>query len=518
MRENYKKLEIELKEKRKEIVRRLEAAITFKKKLLIEAEKTLDDYKNGAISYERYREILDECLDKRTREQWIRYYDSYVENCRVYIEEIDRQLEECRKESKRRAVRNIGLVVGLMMVVVLALTMYRTIQPTGFAVAPLNVTVLNLAPNATNLQITPTTAYTNDTLTCSGSLSDWNADSVSAYYKWYSNSTGSKARLSYATSYLASGNFTSSNNITCSIVPYDSIVNGTARNASRFISNKAPVMQTVEITNNGSSYALRTVTPVEGTRARVAIRALVTDGDCSKESNVTAYICNTTKASSCGASSYTYYKVLSYYKQGASNSQCYFTYNGTSNMPQFWMLGGAWNLTVVARDNSSGGTTSNNFSSFTYQTLKAINYPTRVYLGNGSIKLGGWSVNSTAVNVTNYGNDVLNLTWNISNPQLSSGADIWVIDGKDFQVDDDSSYSSQSSDQYLRTVNLSNAGRSFFPASGLQRCISDNCNEGAWTQFIKNESMPTYFHIKPPLGLTAGTYSTTVWITLNSYP
>ena len=117
----------------------------------------------------------------------------------------------------------------------------------------------------------------------------------------------------------------------------------------------------------------------------------------------------------------------------------------------------------------------------------------------------------------NYGNVVMNLTWNVSNPKKLGGTATWTINN-DFQIDDDKVYSGSSADTLMKFANLSSTRKSFFPATGLQRCTNSNCNIGAYPEFIRNETLATYFHIRPPEGLQSGTYSTTVWIVTNGFP
>ena len=50
--------------------------------------------------------------------------------------------------------------------------------------------------------------------------------------------------------------------------------------------------------------------------------------------------------------------------------------------------------------------------------------------------------------------------------------------------------------------------KTFESSSGLLRCDSDSCDN-------ENSTLSTYYHIAPPLGLKAGTYNTTISITLS---
>jgi hypothetical protein len=109
--------------------------------------------------------------------------------------------------------------------------------------------------------------------------------------------------------------------------------------------------------------------------------------------------------------------------------------------------------------------------------------------------------------MTNYGNDNLNLQWNATDPD--SGADTWTLNGTDFQIDDDNSQSSEASG-YLSPVYLNGTTNTFEPGTGLEVCSSAACNDASL-----NETLDTYYHIAPPFGLLAGTYNSTITITIS---
>ena len=143
-------------------------------------------------------------------------------------------------------------------------------------------------------------------------------------------------------------------------------------------------------------------------------------------------------------------------------------------------------------------------NSWTYSTLKSINYPKSVILGDGSPTLGQWNNGTSLATITNWGNDNLNLQWNATNP--TSGSDTWILNNTDFMIDDDTSLNSEPGSS-IASVFLNQTQKTFEPASGLQVCTAYDCDNGAI-----NETMSTYFHIYPPTGLLAGTYNSTLTI------
>ena len=99
--------------------------------------------------------------------------------------------------------------------------------------------------------------------------------------------------------------------------------------------------------------------------------------------------------------------------------------------------------------------------------------------------------------MTNFGNVVLNISWNASD--MISQDDSWELNNTDFAVDDDTFVSEDTADISLSYLNASQ--NTFEPASGLLICTSDSCSD-------TNSTLNTYYHIYPPTGLLAGTYNT----------
>lgn len=496
----------------RELEKRLQKAIDYKARILWLEQDSLAEYRKDRISYSEYERRLVSEYEGKSREQWISYYDDYITSCKKDLEETKQALDKIDRELGRDTKVTYGLWIAVIVAIV-GLAFAFGPQITGFVVAPANVSVVNVAPNVTALTITPAPAYTNTTLNCNPTTEDWNDDAVTSHYNWFSNNSGTFEKLTWTTSNLVGGNFTGTNNITCQVIPSDgpSGLNGTADNASIFIDNRAPVVTLVEITDNATDFGY-VVNPVAGQNAIVAIRVSVNDGSCSNENNVTAYICDTSIANECSNSVFNYSRTLTFQRL-ASGSTCYFTYNGTQNLPEFWRAGGTFNITAYAVDNSSGAQlTDNNYTGFTYNSLQAIDYTTRIYLGNSSsLTLGEWATNATAVNLTNFGNVLVSLEWNVSNATRLGGGDEWKITN-DFLLDDDKIYTAPTEDTLISFANLSNTLISFNQTSGLETCDADECDNGIYSSWARNETLETYFHIKPPTGLLSGTYSSSLWI------
>jgi len=133
----------------------------------------------------------------------------------------------------------------------------------------------NHRPNAHTLNVTPTTAYTNDTLTCNYSFNDTDSDSEgTSLYIWI-NDSGTMAGQTSST--LASANFAKNDNVSCGVKAQDAhsfyddqYVNSSSIN----INNLPPDVQ--EATSDDSSSASPTNV---GSNVTFTINATEQDGD-----------------------------------------------------------------------------------------------------------------------------------------------------------------------------------------------------------------------------------------------
>ena len=113
----------------------------------------------------------------------------------------------------------------------------------------------NTAPTTGTPVIYPTTVYTDDTLNCEVTITDPDADTLTAYYTWYKDdavdSAGSEEvenNTAENVSTVASGDTAVGEVWICSITPYDGTENGTAANStSETVQNTLPTASTPTI-------------------------------------------------------------------------------------------------------------------------------------------------------------------------------------------------------------------------------------------------------------------------------
>ena len=128
----------------------------------------------------------------------------------------------------------------------------------GSVATSASITVSNSAPELTGIALSPTTAYTNNTLTCAPSATDGDGDTVTYSYDWTVNG----ANVGVPTATLLSSNFDRDDVVRCTVVPTDGSTPGTSDFAQITIANSAPVLSSASISN--SSPTTDTVLSVGG--------------------------------------------------------------------------------------------------------------------------------------------------------------------------------------------------------------------------------------------------------------
>ena len=115
-----------------------------------------------------------------------------------------------------------------------------------------NITIQNTVPALTAISITPTTVYTNDTLSINTTYSDLDIDGGTIYIQWYLNGTnifnqtnGSIANSTIVFGNLSGNNFSAGDRINASVYADDGI-----GNSSTQWSNQITIQNTAPITTN----------------------------------------------------------------------------------------------------------------------------------------------------------------------------------------------------------------------------------------------------------------------------
>ncbi|MES2645168.1 MAG: hypothetical protein V4850_37115 [Myxococcota bacterium] len=144
-------------------------------------------------------------------------------------------------------------------------TVYVRVTPTdgtdaGTAMASSTATVTNAAPTITSVAITPTTAYADDTLTCTVTgYSDADGDASASTYAWTVDGVAA------GTGSTLSSGFARGDVVVCTVTPNDGTTTGTpAVSPSVTIANTVPVLASVSLTPTTASEA-STLTCTPGT-------------------------------------------------------------------------------------------------------------------------------------------------------------------------------------------------------------------------------------------------------------
>jgi len=141
----------------------------------------------------------------------------------------------------------------------------------------IDYTSLNAIPITTTPSITPATAYTNNDLNCSFTVTDNDdGDNLSINYTWYNGSTAmitgnlSVVNGTEESIILKSGNTTKGETWNCSVIPYDGASYGTEKSASRTISNSLPTAPVINVTPD---------IPNDGDDLTCSVKTASTDND-----------------------------------------------------------------------------------------------------------------------------------------------------------------------------------------------------------------------------------------------
>lgn len=286
-------------------------------------------------------------------------------------------------------------------------------------------------------------------------------------------------------------------------------------NTTLVVYDYLPDITNIEMTDAGSTYSSCIsstcgINPVEHSDSHVAVRvtATDTDQDCDitgSETNI--HLCLNNDSCSPSISDYNL-EIDSVTRLG---STCAYTFsaNKTSGTPEFFRAPSSNYKLYVNVSSQAGQRISDpeRTASWTYGTLKSMNYPSTIVLGDGSINLGQWNPGTTVATMSNWGNEKLDIEWSATDP--TSGSYTWTLNGTDFQIDDDNSHSNESSG-HIAPIYLDSSAKTFEPGDGLDVCGSVACNNANL-----NETLDTYFHILPPLGLPSGVYNSTITITIS---
>jgi len=112
----------------------------------------------------------------------------------------------------------------------------------GAAVTSSSVTVANTAPYISTVNITPSTAYTADVLTCTWSgFTDGDGDTDASTVVWKINGT------QVGTDPTLTGGFVYSDLVRCEVTPFDGTDSGTTLNTQIVIANTSPILADVSL-------------------------------------------------------------------------------------------------------------------------------------------------------------------------------------------------------------------------------------------------------------------------------
>ncbi len=124
------KLTQDYKDRRFELIRRIELCESNKKRLIRTVQKLKKNYDYGLINYSQYDKKLKDILKGRTPEQWVKYYDDSIKY-------YNNELEKC--ERNINSFKNVftfkNILIALFMFTMIGSMFFLTPAITGYFTA-----------------------------------------------------------------------------------------------------------------------------------------------------------------------------------------------------------------------------------------------------------------------------------------------------------------------------------------------------------------------------------------------
>ena len=119
----------ESKAKKEELLRRIQTAEQNKKKTESIVQKLVVKYQIGELSYSQYNEEVKRVFQTKTPEQWVNYYDKYIQQSQTLLEKLNEQ-------SKKRAVKKIALIFLPILAVIILSAIFLSSPQTKLFFSP----------------------------------------------------------------------------------------------------------------------------------------------------------------------------------------------------------------------------------------------------------------------------------------------------------------------------------------------------------------------------------------------
>lgn len=315
-------------------------------------------------------------------------------------------------------------------------------------------------------------------------------------------------------------------NSSASVVTKSYHMNGSQWDGNCITPSTPPQIKSVELTDTGTysncNKTICSLTPLRNsTVINMQARVSAYDaGGCSFGThNATLYLCTLEHngIDKCNPTIANFTFVLD--SLTVDGPVCNFTFTtprGPQGTPPFYWA--SRNYTLYVNLSENGNETqeigSNSTHRWFYQRLISIallnstkDETTSLKLGDDIIELDQFNPGTKEYNISNWGNVIVNLTFNSTNPtNVADPTKFWnlITDPNGFIIDDEAF--ADYPDIYVPSVNITYVQQIFGFEGGLRRCSTIGCNNQV------NETLSTHFHIRPPLGLAGGTYNSLIII------
>ncbi len=104
-----------LRRRKEKLLRLIELTKKRKKQVAERVKEIQGEYQSGKISEQIYKKKIGQALESRTLEQWVKYYDGYLNSYRAHLKLCNKLI---RKEKYRGLRNKILLVLGILIILI----------------------------------------------------------------------------------------------------------------------------------------------------------------------------------------------------------------------------------------------------------------------------------------------------------------------------------------------------------------------------------------------------------------
>jgi parallel beta-helix repeat protein len=126
----------ELEKRKKKLIELIEDTKRKKKKILQITNNLVSDYSKGKITRTKLHFLLNESLDNKSSEEWIRYYEDYLAYYDYQLKLCEKLIKEGKKKDSKKYINELGLhflvVLCFIIIGILLISSFFIFGPTVY--------------------------------------------------------------------------------------------------------------------------------------------------------------------------------------------------------------------------------------------------------------------------------------------------------------------------------------------------------------------------------------------------